>query len=94
MAQFMVYEVGGEVLYNPQRTPAMLEGIGHYKCEIVPGENKALMICSSPYPCAYNRGTITTFAKHYNVRAMVKHDDLSGCRKNGSDECKYIVTRW
>jgi hypothetical protein len=82
----------GQVLFDPARKPAMLEGIGHYKCEFVPGERKAVMVCTDPYPCAYDRGIITEFAKHYQRSAEVRHDDSKGCRKTGGDACYFIVT--
>jgi hypothetical protein len=82
----------GQVLFDPARTPQLLEGIGHYTCQFVPGEKKAVMVCSSPYPCAYDRGIVTEFAQHYQRSAAVRHDDTAGCRKNGADACKYIVT--
>jgi hypothetical protein len=82
----------GRVLYDPNRPNQMLEGIGHFMYQKVPGENKAFMICDNPYPCAYDLGIITTFAQRFNKRAKVQHDHGYGCRKNGSDACRYIVT--
>jgi hypothetical protein len=82
----------GQILFDGKRTPAILEGIGHYKCELVKDQNKAFMICSSPYPCAYDRGIITEFAQHYQRTAQITHDDAYGCRKKGTESCKYVVT--
>jgi hypothetical protein len=82
----------GQILFDPARPQAVLEGIGHYACSFVPGEKKAVMVCSSPYPCAYDRGIVTEFAQHYQGNAVVRHDDSAGCRKTGADACKYIVT--
>ena len=81
-----------QVLFDPARTPAMLEGIGHYQCELVKGEKKAYMLCSSPYPCAYDRGIVVEFAQHYQKRATVTHDDAAGCRKKGASTCRLVVT--
>jgi hypothetical protein len=82
----------GQVLFDPKRNPPMLEGIGHYKAELKPGEKKALMHCSSPFPCAYDRGIVTVFAQHYNSTAKVEHNSSTGCRKTKGDLCQYIVT--
>jgi hypothetical protein len=82
----------GQILFDPTRKPSLQEGIGHYACRLVPGERKALMICSSPFPCAYDRGIVTEFAQHYQAQAKVIHDDAAGCRKNGTDSCQYMVT--
>jgi hypothetical protein len=82
----------GQILFDPARPQPILEGIGHYTCKFTPGEKKAVMVCSSPYPCAYDRGIVTEFAQHYERGAVVRHDDSAGCRKNGADACQYIVT--
>ena len=81
----------GQVLFDPSRPNQMLEGIGHYTCQKVSGENKAIMICDNPYPCAYDMGIITSFAKRFEKRVKVQHDD-GGCREKGGSVCKYIVT--
>ncbi|HDQ72898.1 MAG TPA: hypothetical protein ENN19_12500 [Chloroflexi bacterium] len=82
----------GQVLYDPDRAQQMLEGIGHYKYEKAPGENKAYMICDDPYPCPYDMGIITSFAQRFEKTARVQHDDEYGCKSKGRDACRYIVT--
>jgi hypothetical protein len=82
----------GQILFDPSRNPALLEGIGHYTCQLVPGKREAIMVCSSPFPCAYDRGIVTEFAQHYQPQSKVRHDDSAGCRKTGGDTCQYIVT--
>jgi len=82
----------GEVLFDPNRAKPMLEGIGHYKCQKVPGENKAFMICDDPYPCPYDLGIITSFAQRFEKKAKVQHDDGYGCKHEGNNACRYIVT--
>ena len=81
----------GQVLFDPSRPNPMLEGIGHYAYEKVSGENKAIMTCDNPYPCAFDMGIITSFAQRFDKRAKVRHDD-GECRTQGSNACKYIVT--
>lgn len=84
----------GEVLFDPARTgkPIMLEGIGHYKFQKVANENKAIMLCENPYPCAFDRGIIETMARKFQPTAKVEHDDSKPCRKKGSHTCTYTVT--
>lgn len=81
----------GQVLFDPSRPNPMLEGIGHYAYQKVPDENKAIMTCDNPYPCAYDMGIIVSFAQRFDKRAKVRHDD-GECRTKGDNACKYIVT--
>jgi hypothetical protein len=69
----------------------MLEGIGHYKMELVPNENRIIMICENPYPCEYDRGIITALANRFESLARTAHDSEAPCRKNGADSCTYVV---
>ena len=82
----------GQVLFDPSRNPAILEGIGHYACTLDGSKHQAVMVCSSPFPCAYDRGIVTEFARRYQPKVVVKHDENGGCRKKGADACQYIVT--
>ncbi len=82
----------GEVLFDPNRSQQMLEGIGHFKYQKIPGENKILMTCDDPCPCAYNIGIIISFAQRFEKGAKVQHDDEYGCKHKGSNVCRYIVT--
>ena len=65
--------------------------IGCYQYEKT-GDKAAKMVCRNPYPCAFDRGIITTMAKAFAGGAVTKHDDTQPCRKNGADSCTYIVT--
>jgi hypothetical protein len=82
----------GQILFDPKRKPALLEGIGHYQSQLFPGEKKAVMICSSPFPCSYDRGIVTEFAQHYQSKVVVKHEEGSECRKDRADACRFVVT--
>lgn len=82
----------GEVLFDPARPEArrMLEGIGHYRFERkAPGS--ALMICHTPYPCAFDRGIVEAMARLF-ASARVSHVDGAGCRKEGAPSCTYAVS--
>ncbi|MFX0072390.1 MAG: hypothetical protein ACFFAO_14995 [Candidatus Hermodarchaeota archaeon] len=67
--------------------------IGHYAFE-KKGKNKGVMICSSPYPCAYDIGIIEGFMyrlRKSNEIPRVKH--VPGeCRMDGAKQCKYEVS--
>ncbi len=82
----------GEILFDPNRPKPMLEGIGHYMCQMAPGENKAFLIVDTPYPCAFDTGLTTAFAQHVNKRAKVQHDDEYGCRDKGDNACRLVIT--
>lgn len=81
-----------EILYDEQRDPKMLEGIGHYGFEKIKGENKVIMFCDNPYPDEFDRGIITAMTLRFEEHAIVKHDDTKLCRDKGDDSCTYIIT--
>lgn len=60
------------------------------------GLNSARVICRTPYPCDLDKGIIQSMSWRYKpvgtLGAVVFHDG-PGCRKNGDDECVYMV-RW
>ncbi|MBN2527442.1 MAG: hypothetical protein JXR76_13700 [Deltaproteobacteria bacterium] len=67
--------------------------IGHYSFQST-GAQKGVMICSSPYPCAYDQGIIMGFMnrlKKGNEWPAIKHSPGS-CRTNGDAECRYDVS--
>lgn len=72
------------------------EGIGHYKYEKT-GLRAAVMVCTNPYPCEFDRGLLETILKKYrpkdNKSFSVKHNDLLPCRKKGKDSCTYTI-KW
>jgi hypothetical protein len=84
----------GEVLFDPTRPASriMLEGIGHYRSEKVEGENKIIMVCENPFPCAFDRGLIETIARKFKPLAKVVHDDSKPCRTKNAESCTFIVT--
>ena len=81
----------GEILFNPTRTPPMLEGIGHYQYE-ARGNGEAKLLCENPYPCAFDQGIISAMAKRFAVVVDIEH--LGGeCRSRGAAACAYRV-KW
>jgi hypothetical protein len=84
----------GEILFDPNRSTSsvMLEGIGHYTYQKVEGENKAIIKCENPYPCAFDRGLIEAMAKRFVQLSLVKHDDSAPCRQKGAESCTYQIT--
>ncbi len=84
--------VNNEVLYDENRDPKMLEGIGHYGYKKVKGENKVIMICDNPYPDQFDRGIITAMAILFEENAVITHDDEKPCRDKDDESCTYIIT--
>ena len=86
----------GQILFDPNRTPAMLGGIGHYRYEQTDNERKATMVCENPYPCDFDRGIIEAMAKRFKPRdsviVLVNHDSTAPCRRKGSESCTYHVS--
>jgi hypothetical protein len=69
--------------------------IGEYRYQCI-GHKSAKMICPNPYPCAFDRGIITSMAKRFKPKdstmVSVAHDDSAPCRVGGAESCTYIVT--
>jgi hypothetical protein len=91
IAYHMNHRKNGVEMFDPA-TGALTEGIGHYGCERIPERNLIICVCKNPYPCAFDRGIITTMAQRFSVSAKVTHDDGAPCRKNGAESCTYLVT--
>lgn len=53
---------------------------------------KIQMQCKNPYPCDFDRGIIMAMARLFKSNAEVTDDLSKPCRKDGSDECWYIVS--
>ncbi len=91
IAYHMNHRKRGEVMFDPE-TGQMLEGIGHYGFERVPGENKIISVCRNPYPCHFDRGIVFAMARRFEDNAEVVHDDSKECRREGAQSCTYVVT--
>ena len=66
--------------------------IGHYAFERS-GDKAGVMVCSSPYPCAYDQGIITGFMSRLrgaNEWPKLTHEG-GGCRMDGAQLCRYDV---
>ncbi|MHA2325722.1 MAG: hypothetical protein ACXACB_09995 [Promethearchaeota archaeon] len=81
-----------QVLFDPNRDPPMLEGIGHYGYEKILNKNRIVMECNNPYPDDFDRGIITTMARRFVPGASIEHDNTKQCRKRGDDSCTYSIT--
>ncbi|NLF50781.1 MAG: hypothetical protein GX577_06555 [Leptolinea sp.] len=95
VAYHINHRIDSVPLFDPS-TGVMSEGIGHYFVKST-GPNSAIFICNNPYPCDFDRGIIDAMAFRYRPagsnNVTITHDDESHCRKNGGQECRYIV-RW
>jgi hypothetical protein len=90
VAYHLNHRKNGQPLFN-MRTGVMTEGIGHYGCAPVWGQNEIISICNNPYPCAFNRGILTEMALRFEPAARVIHDDNAECLKNGADSCTFHI---
>lgn len=89
IAYHMNHRRDGQVMFDPS-TEAMLEGIGHYGYEPVPGENRILSECRNPYPCAFDEGIVFAMARRFESGAEVSHA-TDRCRSNGDLACTYVI---
>jgi len=90
IAFHMNHRKNGVVMFNFE-TGQMLEGIGHYKYEAVPNENRIVCVCENPYPCDFDRGIVSAMATRFEAGAKTVHDPDAPCRKKGADSCTYVV---
>lgn len=69
---------------------------GNYKFRKT-GERECTMFCSSPYPCAFDRGALREICNRFkpveSTQVTIEHSHATGCRKIGNFACTYIV-RW
>lgn len=90
VAYHLNHRKDGAVMFDMQ-TGMMLEGIGHYKAEGFPDENRIVCVCENPYPCDFDRGIISAMASRFEPGSKTVHDNDAPCRKKGADSCTYIV---
>lgn len=77
-------------------TGSMAGGIGHYHYEMLNAGNNAKIICSTPYPCDFDKGIVVGLARRFrNEQAAIEihHEEKYACRKKGSSFCEYFI-KW
>lgn len=83
----------GKILYD-NTARKVLDGIGHYYYKHT-GPSSAVIVCTSPYPCDYDRGLIDATALRFRPNGVgdihVTHEANEHCRKNGDDFCTFKV---
>jgi hypothetical protein len=87
----MNHRLNGRVMFDPS-TGKMLEGIGHYGYQAQPGERRIVSACENPYPCIFDQGILTAFARKYEPGALVAHAEPARCRTHGAASCSYAIT--
>lgn len=69
---------------------------GNYKFRKT-GERECSMFCSSPYPCAFDRGALSEICNRFKPAdsnlVVIEHSKATGCRQIGNFACTYII-RW
>ncbi len=90
VAYHMNHRRDGQVMFDAE-TGAMLEGIGHYGYKEVPGEDRVLSECRTPYPCPMDEGILSAMASRFEPHAKVAHA-TSDCRSQGDAACTYAIT--
>jgi hypothetical protein len=93
IAYHLNHRKNGKLLFdNAERK--VLEGIGHYFYKQA-GPSSAVMVCTSPYPCEFDRGLIDATALRFLPSGVgdirVVHEASDHCRKTGDDFCTYRV---
>ena len=88
-AYHMNHRKGGKVMFDPT-TGKMLDGIGNYGFEHLPGQRVITSRCENPYPCSFDEGIVTAMARRFDPRARVHHEP-GACRREGADYCVYRV---
>ena len=83
---------GGRPMLD-EATGTMLEGIGHYGADEVPGKREVVSVCANPYPCPFDHGLLTGLLGRFSGDVRVAHDDRQPCRQRGADSCTYRI-RW
>ncbi len=96
-AYHMNHRRDGRELFD-YRTNRIIEGeIGHdYVIQLPDKKNTLLYVCESFYPCDFDFGMASQFAKQFKpagsrVSAKIRHDDHAPCRKKGGESCTYIL---
>ena len=64
--------------------------IGDITCTFL-DEHSAMVICSTPFPCALERGIVQGCCKKFGALALIEHGS-DGCRDQGAPACTYRVT--
>ncbi|MEQ9362831.1 MAG: hypothetical protein RIF32_01230 [Leptospirales bacterium] len=91
VAYHLNHRKDGKVLFD-EATGQMSEGIGHYGYEAAEGRNEILSTCTNPYPCAFDRGILTSMARRFERGAKIVHAEGGICRNNGGASCTYIIS--
>jgi hypothetical protein len=81
----------GRPMFDPG-TGRMVEGIGHYGYEPVPGQRRIISLCATPYPCAFDMGLLLALSRRYERGVRVTHDESKPCRKHGGPHCTYVIS--
>ncbi|MCR9145303.1 MAG: hypothetical protein NXI24_23895 [bacterium] len=80
----------GVPLMNPE-TGEIVDIIGRYRTEEIPGKNEIHVTSDSPYPSEFDEGIVAAMARRFEPGARVRLDDSRPNRLNGGDACTYIV---
>ncbi|ATB33374.1 hypothetical protein [Melittangium boletus] len=89
VAYHMNHGVNGVALFSPA-TGKKTDRIGNYGYERQVGKKLILSKCSTPYPCAFDEGILTSMAQRFDRTSSVTHAPGS-CRKKGAAFCIYHI---
>ena len=67
--------------------------IGSYQFTFT-GMSAGKMVCSTPYPCDFDRGVLESLSRRFerdDVFVHLEHDELTPCRKLGGESCTYRI---
>lgn len=89
VAYHMNHAMGGVPLFSPA-TGKKIDRIGNYGYERQLGKKLIVSKCTTPYPCPFDEGILTSMAQRFERTASVKHVPGT-CRSRGNAFCVYHI---
>ncbi len=89
VAYHMNHAINGVPLFSPA-TGRKTDRIGNYGYERQPGKKLIVSRCTTPYPCTFDEGILTSMAQRFDRTSSVTHVP-GACRSRGSTHCIYHI---
>ncbi|WP_434390747.1 hypothetical protein [Melittangium boletus] len=89
VAYHMNHAINGVPLFSPA-TGRKTDRIGNYGYERQPGKKLIVSRCTTPYPCTFDEGILTSMAQRFDRTSSVTHVP-GACRSRGSSHCIYHI---
>lgn len=89
VAYHMNHAINGVPLFSPA-TGKKTDRIGNYGYERQVGKKLIVSKCTTPYPCPFDEGILTSMAQRFDRTSTVTHVPGS-CRSRGATACIYHI---